>query len=139
MPDNNFVNPITVNVRFKCTSAAGWGTVFWINADRSGPKCAPLIFDLYKPDANTQELWVGEETQSSGKRWDKIYTVANDEFIDMRVVINPASDTYSVFINNVFMDTFTYVGNTPNPDDVAFVSTKQVTGEFDSFSLRVSE
>ena len=138
-PDNGFVNPITANVRYKCTSVGGWSTTFWINADRAVNMYAPLVFKLYKPNASTHELGVGEWHHASGYRWDKYYTVANDEFIGMRVVIDPASNTYSVFINNVFMDSFAYVRSTNYSGDVARIYSDECTGEFDSFSLRVSE
>ena len=137
VPDHDFLDPITVVARFRATSLDGWGTAFWINADRSGSQCAGIVASSWKPDANTQELWVGWYV--GGYTWAKIYTVAPNDFIDLRLIIDPASDTLSVFIGGVYMDTFTYDWGYADDDAMAWIYADGCSGEFDYVSIRVSD
>ena len=135
-PAENFAVPTTVDLRYKATSVGGWGAAFWINADRHSGSTASLIANLYKPDATSQQLWIGHELANGTIAWLKTYSVP-DDFVDVRLVIDPVADTMAVFTDGEHKDTFNYFWGSPATGTKAWVYTEGVTAEFDYVRIRV--
>ncbi|MCH8109306.1 MAG: hypothetical protein IIB15_04175, partial [Chloroflexi bacterium] len=63
VPDEEFIELTTVEVRMRATAVCSSGPYVWVNADRSGNNCAPVKALLTKLNDNTQTLWVGDRAQ----------------------------------------------------------------------------
>jgi hypothetical protein len=136
VPDNDFTELTTVDARYRATSVGGWGATIYVNADRSGNQCAPLVAVLQKPDAASQELKVGN--MLPGGSWDWFATLSvPDDFVNVRLIINPANDTLAVFVDGVHRGTYIYsVGRNDN-DAMAWVYSDGCSGAFDYVRIRV--
>lgn len=122
----------TVDLSYRATSAGGYGAVFWLNADYRGSKHAPIHADLFKPNATSQELWIGYELEK--------YTIAYpvlDEFVNVRMVINPGAKTNAVFIDGVHKLTYPYNWGYSGASAGAWLFTDGCSAEFDYVSVRV--
>ena len=97
---------------------------------------ASLIARLYKPDTDSQELWIGHELENGTDKWLGTYDVP-DDFVDVRLLIDPAQGTFAVFADGTHLDTFTYFWGNSDPEAKSWVYTEDVTGEFDHVSIRV--
>ena len=139
-PDQDFAELTTVDVRFRATSVGGWGTAFWINVDRTAGKGAAITAVLYKGDANSQQLWIANRHASGYYDWfDTPYTGLSNDFVDVRLVIDPVADTVAVFVGGVHKRTYTYIGGYAGYRDeaAAWVYTSLCSGEFDYVRIRV--
>ncbi len=136
VPDEDFAELTTVDLRYRAASVGGWGTVFWINADRRGAASANIVAALYKPGAASQELWFGWELANGTMDWVNTYDVP-DDFVDVRLVIDPVEGTVAVFVDGTHRDTLAYFRVNPDPDAAAWLFTNGCSGEFDRVSIRV--
>ncbi len=136
VPNENFAELTTVDLRYRATSVGGYGALFWINADRHDNASTNLILDLYKPDATSQELWVGHELLDGTDAWLAIYPVP-DDFVDVRMIIDPDAMTFAVFVDGVHKGTFHYLWGNSDPDAKAWVYTQGCSAEFDHVLIRV--
>ena len=127
----------TVEARYRATSVGGWGATLEINADRSGNQCAPLYAILNKPDATTQELKIGNRLPSgSWENWLAVLSVP-DDFVNVRLVIDPTDDTIAAFVNGVHMGTYTYTWGLNDNGAEGFIYSEGCSGEFDYVRIRV--
>ena len=138
VPDEDFATLTTVELRCRATSVGGAGAEFWINADRHDGKSANLIARLRKPTAGSQELRIGHELAANTYEWLRTYDVP-DDFVVVRLVIDPAEGTFAVFIDGVHRDTFTYWWGNTDPGRKAWLYRWNCSAEFDYLSIRVSE
>jgi len=139
-PDNDFVGLTTVDVRFRNTSIGGEGAVFRINADWSGGTYAPILACLRLQADGTQVLTVYKRTdESTSVRLAMVPGLAND-FVTLRLVIDPDLDTVSVTANGRHRGTYAYSQFVP-PADQRYVTIYPdvSSAEFDYVSVRVSE
>ena len=138
-PEHDFRELVTVDVRYRAVITAGWGTAFWINADHSGATGAALCAALFKPDAATQELWIGNRTPSGWNWYDSPYKGIPNDLINLRLVIDPAADTMAVFVDGVHKRTYPYVRgyNGYCSNAAARVYADGNEGEFDYVRIRV--
>ena len=137
-PAQNFAKLTTVDLRYRATSIGGWGTTFWINADRdaAGP-CAPLFAVLSRPDAASQTLRIGNWLPAGSMEWLATYTDLPGDLLHVRLVIDPAADTVAVFVNGAHKGTHAYTWGRIRDDAMAYVYTDGCSGEFDHVSVRV--
>lgn len=136
VPDEDFAELTTVELRYRGTSVGGSGTYFRINADRHDGKSANLIVNLYKPTADSQEVWVGHELGSGTQEWLQTYDVP-DDFVDVRLVIDPAEGTFAIFVDGSHKDTFVYWWGNTDPGAKAWLYTWNASAEIDYVSIRV--
>ena len=136
VPDEDFAELTTVEIRYRATSVGGWGADFWINADRQGGQSANLIANLRKPTAGSQELRIGHELAAETYEWLGTYDVP-DDFVDVRLVIDPAKGTFAVFVDGTHRDTFAYWWGNTDPAAKAWLYRWNCSAEFDHVSIRV--
>jgi len=139
IPDNDFTELITVDARYRATSVGGgWGASFEIHADRSGSQCAVLYAVLSKPDATTQELKIGNRLPS-GDGWENWLAILSvpDDFVDVKLIIDPTDDTIAVFVNGVHQGTYTYTEWRNDNDAGGYIYSYDCSVEFDSVRIRV--
>jgi len=140
LPDQGFTELTTVDVRYRATSVGGGGTVFRINVDRASGKGAAIVAVLFKRDADSQELWIGNRKPGGSYDWfDTPYLGLPNDFVDLRLVIDPAADTVAVFVGGVHKRTYRYVGGYAGYRDeaAAWIYASGCTGEFDYVRVRV--
>jgi hypothetical protein len=140
LPDQDFTELTTVDLRYRATSVGGWGTVFRMNVDRAGGLGAALTVELYKGGPDSQELWIGNQYASGSYDWfDTPRFGLPTGFIDLRLVIDPDANTMAVFVGGVHMRTYRYAGGYAGYRDeaAAWIYTSGCTGEFDYVRIRV--
>ena len=139
-PDNDFTQVTTVELRFRCTSVCGSspGVAFRINADRSNSNYVPLYAGLMLTGEGTQTLMVYCMPDSGTRTSLLTLPGLPADFVDLRLLIDPALDTVNVRVNGGDCGTFTYV---LSPESGASRSaTLLVSGaaaQFDRVRIRV--
>ena len=127
-----FLEPTTVDLRYRATSVGGFGSVFWIHVDQHDGKYAPIHLDLYKPNTSSQELWVGYEVA----QYFGIYPVP-DDFVQVRLVIDPLVNTLDLLVDGEHLVTHTYNWGYSGYNEQVWLYTDGCSGEFDYASIRV--
>jgi hypothetical protein len=139
-PDSDFRKLTTAEVCFRNTSIGGNGAVFWINADRGGSTCAPILAFLQLQADTTQTLIVYHQADEATKV--RLVTVPglSDDFVTLRLLIDPALDTVNVKVDGVDYGTSLYNRITPaETQKFASIFEDGSHAEFDSVSVRVAE
>lgn len=139
-PDNDFVELITAEVRFRNTSIGGNGAVFSINADWSNGTFAPILVYLQLQPDNTQTLTAYKKTDAATRVRLVTVTGLSNDFVDLRLVIDPDLDTVSVTVNGEHRGTYVYSKFAPpHSDRFASILRDISNAEFDYVSVRVAE
>jgi len=137
MPGEDFAELTTVEYRGRTTSADGFGACVRINADRtSSSECAPIYVTLWNPNDSTHQLWIGYSPPGGGFVWLDHYDV-HDDFVDVRLVIDPATDMIAVFADGEHKGSYFYEGGADDPTAAAWIYTSGASGEFDHVRIRV--
>lgn len=127
-------------MRFRNTSVGGNGAVFRINVDWSNGTFAPIIVYLQLQPDSTQTLTVHKKTDSTTLVRLVTVTGLSNEFVKLRLVIDPDLDTVSVTVNGEHRGTYVYGKYAPSHSNrFAFLSRDVSNAEFDYVSLRVVE
>jgi hypothetical protein len=139
-PISDFAGLTTINVRFRDTSADKAGAVFTINADWSGSSCVALKAEIVLETDATQTLSVSQtKADMSVARFIGVTGLSND-FVELRLLIDPDLDTVNVNVDGEDKGTFTYVRITPASESrLAMVYAAGGSAEFDYVTIRVSE
>lgn len=139
-PLNDFVEPTTVEVRFRDTSLWGSGAIAWINADWQGGLHAPLAVGAVLQDDGTQSLWLmGKINDATEVSLFEMHKLPSD-FIRCRLTIVPDNDVVNVNINGEDVGTFSYPTYAPSStDQFVAVYGDTSTAEFDYVEVGVAE
>ncbi len=143
-PSHDFDGVTTVDVRFRNTSlgaADDLGAVFWINADWSDDaSAAPLVAALTLQQNGTQVLTVSQWSEPSELHSLVIVPELSADFVSLRLVIEPVSNTVAVWVDNVFRGSRTYTPAAGNvTEHCASIFAEGSGAEFDWISIRVAE
>jgi hypothetical protein len=139
-PNNDFSRVTTAEVRFRNTSVGGNGAVFWINADWSGGRFAPLFARIQLQPDSAQTLTVCHKLNDSTELPLAAVPGLGNGFQLLRLVILPDKDLVNIKVNGEDQGTFRY--NTLSPTRQDRFATIQPSGsgaEFDYVSVRVAE
>jgi len=139
-PDCDFDRLTTVEVRFRDTVLAGATPGIWINADWSNGTCAPLLATLELQLDGTQTLTVYHSLDVATKQ--TLLTVPGlpADFVTLRLLIVPDSDTVNIKVNGQERGSFVYNTIVPLLDQrFVAIGTTGAGAEFDSVSIRISE
>ena len=107
-PNHDFAELTTVRVRFRNTGLGGEGAVFSVNADSTSSITAPIVAHLQLQGDDTQTLTVYRKTSSVTLV--TLVTVSGlpRDFVDLRLLIDPALDTVNVRVAGVDHGTYYY-------------------------------
>ncbi len=137
-PNHDFTQPTTIEVRFRNTSVGGNGAVFWINADWSASRCAPIYATLQRQADGTQNLTLYGKTSSSKSVVLARATNLPDDFVDLRLIIDPAATAVYMQVNGTPIMTANYFRITPGDNyRVATMFESGSQAEFDYLRIRV--
>ncbi|OHB66543.1 MAG: hypothetical protein A2V70_05320 [Planctomycetes bacterium RBG_13_63_9] len=140
-PACDFAGLTTIEVRFRNTSIGGKGAVFWVNADWADAAGAvPIYASLMLQLDGTQRLVVHKKINDSTSV--PLVTVPglDGDFVDLRLVIDPAANLVAVWIDETFQGAFDYECFSLSGDDrMATVRSWGSNAEFDYVSIRVSD
>ena len=126
-PSNLFTGLTTVEARFRDTAFEGEYGGLKIRVDRSGSTYAHIWVEAEMQSDNTQTLVV--KTHDAGLNFVAVVTETGlpDDYIDLRILVDPVLDTFNVQINGLDRGTCQYTRNfTP--------ATPQVIEVFESAS-----
>lgn len=138
-PDEGFNKLTTVDISFRTTSVTNWGATFRINADWQDGPCAPLIAMLSKPDSSSQELWIGNVLPNSSTEWLYRLSDLSNDFVRLRLLIDPTQGTIAVFNDGSHVCTCAYTWGYSHSDAMAWIYSENATAEFDYVSIRANE
>ena len=138
-PSNDFIEPVTIEARYRNTSTAGASFVT-INADNTGGLYMPIIAQLQKQADGTQTLTVFHHTSDTAPVAGIAVAGLDAGMVDLRLLIDPARDTVNVQVNRVEHGTFRYVRYAPSGSNgtkkyASFYATN-TGGEFDYVRVR---
>ncbi len=137
-PNDDFAELTTVDVRFRNTTRGGNGAVFWINADWSDGKAAPIFAYLQLQSDGTQTLTVYGKTSSAASFVMATAPGLPAGFVDLRLLIDPESNTVNVKVNGIGRGTYNYGTYVPLDDDrFASIFADGSSAQFDSIRIRV--
>ena len=137
LTDEDFVEPTTVEIRYRATSVGGSGVVFWANVDRTGTQCAPLYAVLSKPDAGSQHLRIGNRLPGGSIDWLAVHTGLPDNFVTLRLIVDTDAHTVAVFVDGAHKGTYGYTWGYSDTEQMAAIYAEGCSGEIDSVSIRV--
>jgi hypothetical protein len=138
-PDNDFVRLTTVNVRFRSISVGG-GAVFRIHADQSGGTKIILGARLELQGDGTQTFTLLRNIDPATGIVVKRVTGLSNDFVELRLVIDPNLNTASVTVDGGHQGTYQYSTFVPAVDrHSAVILGDGGTAEFDHVSVRVAE
>lgn len=139
-PISDFVGLTTIETRFRATSSSGEGTVLMINADWGQSRCAALKATLQFDGASTQTLRVYHKTDAVTDVALLTRNIGSTDFVRLRLLVDPALDTVSIWANDVHCGTFPYARIVPvTTEKFVTFGASAGTGEFDAVSVRVGE
>lgn len=139
-PDNDLVTLTTAEVRLRSTSVGDAGAVFRINADWNGSLCASLVARVQLQADDTQVALISHMLDSMSETKLVMVSGLPDDFVTIRLLIDPILDTVNVKVAGEDRGTYTYA--TIVPAENLHSSTIYADGgsaEFDYVSIRVSE
>jgi prepilin-type N-terminal cleavage/methylation domain-containing protein len=135
-PNGSFAELTTVELTGRASCVGSYGAALWMNVDPKAGAAAGLIAGLHKPDAASQELWIGNERGDGSDPWLVIHEVP-DDLVDVRLVIDPKTETFAVFVDGTHRSTHPYVRGVGGSAKKAWLYTHDCTGEFDHVSIKV--
>ena len=137
-PSESLNGLITAQARFKSTSTAGEGVLFCVRAEQDGGYRSVIFsYLLLQPDG-TQMLTVKHKTADSSKV--ALVTVPDlpNDFVTLRLLIDPSRDTVNVRVNGEDEGTYYYDAFVSAGDStLATLKTVDSAGEFDYARIRV--
>jgi hypothetical protein len=137
-PDNDFVEPVTVDVRFRNTTIGGDGAVFWINADWANGLFTPIFACLQLQADGKQTLTVYTKLDGSSRLSLMSVPGLSGGFVSLRLLIDPGPNTVNVRINGHDYGTRTYRIFSPSSDQrFATIMGSGSQAEFDHVRVRV--
>jgi prepilin-type N-terminal cleavage/methylation domain-containing protein len=138
-PDEPFAALTTIELRGRATAVGAYGPALWINADPRGGAAAGLVAALHKMDAaSPPRLWLGIQPADGGDPWVAMHDVP-DDMVDVRLVIDPASETIAAFVDTTHKGTYGYVRGVGGAEAKAWLYTQDCSAEFDHVSIKVSD
>jgi prepilin-type N-terminal cleavage/methylation domain-containing protein len=140
-PVNDFAQLTTVDLRFRNTSLGGEGAVFRLAYDQAGASSQAVLraHAQLQPDG-TQTLTLHKMSDSETIVPLVTQTGLSDEFIDLRLVIDPATDRVAVWIDGASKGVYSNVPFSGSSDDrQATLMAAGSAAEFDFVSIRVSD
>ena len=139
-PDNDFLTLTTAEVRLRSTSVGAAGAVFRINADWSGSSCASIVVRVQLQADNTQIATVSHMVDSMSAAKLVMVSGLSDDFVTIRLLIDPSLDTVNVSVAGEDRGTYTYATIAPAENiHAATIYADGGSAEFDYVSIRVSE
>lgn len=138
--DRNFDKTTTMNVRMRNITVGGEGAMFGVNADWSGSTAAPIYAALQLQTDDTQTLRVFRKDSAAVTTEVATVEGLSTDFVDIRLVIEPASDVFAVWVKDQFVGSFRYTPfNTGNDHRWATIHESGSEAQFDYVSIKVAE
>jgi len=138
LPDNDFTELTTVDIKCRNTSVGGLGANFWMHFDRTG--------------GDYGEVYTSVALQTDGSQTARIYSGdgVNDtllvevpdlssDFVHIRLVTVPDSDVVAVWVNQIFRGSFDYFRFDNHSKRYFIAQPSGSDAEFDYISVRVSD
>jgi hypothetical protein len=137
-PLNDFINVTTVEVACRNTSVGGNGAVVRINADRQSSLHAPIFTSLQLQSDGTQTLTLHGKNTGGNVLLFSRQRLPN-EFIRIRLTIDPTNNIVNLLINGEDQGTFTYPTLAPVTNDAFLTMFADISAaQFDYAELRVA-
>jgi len=140
LPDYDFRSLTTVALRMRSTSVGGKGAVFEISADHSNGRRIPLkVYLSLQPDGTQTVTAEKRVNDSTWVTLDQVSGLSND-FIDVRLVINPDTNIVAVSYDGTELGAYDYLPfDQGTVDKLACIYEDVGDAEFDFVSIRVSK
>ena len=138
LPDNDFTELTTVDIKCRNTSVGGLGANFWMHFDRTGGDYGEVYTSvaLQTDGTQTARIYSGDGTN------DALLLDVPDlssDFVHIRLVIVPDTDLVAVWVNQVFRGTFDYFRFNNHSKRYFIAQPSGSDAEFDYISVRVSD
>ncbi|MBC8870184.1 MAG: hypothetical protein H8E44_12245 [Planctomycetes bacterium] len=138
LPDNDFTESTTVDIKCRNTSVGGLGANFWMHFDRTGGDYGEVYTSvaLQTDGTQTARIYSGDGTN------DALLLDVPDlssDFVHIRLVIVPDTDLVAVWVNQVFRGTFDYFRFNNHSKRYFIAQPSGSDAEFDYISVRVSD
>ncbi len=105
-PKHDFVDPTTIEARLRSTSSVD--TELRIHADASGGRAAPIYFRLGRRGNGSQTLELFNETGVLSAKRLAVVEDLPDDFIRVRLLIDPRHDTVNLAVDGEYVGTYAY-------------------------------
>lgn len=138
-PSQTFQTLTTIAARCKATSTGGTGAVLAAKVDSAGGLCGMIAARLTLQGNSTQTLQVGYKTDDATTAVIKTIEGLPNGYVDLRLVIEPNSDTCNVKANGVDYGSFRYVRYSAASAAGCVSILNSSNALFDFISVRVSE
>ncbi len=107
-PDTDLTRPTIVDVEWRCVTTGSPGVYFFVAADQGGGSQAVLAMALRRRDATHQRLMLHSVDGDDVLQTLADVSFATDDFLDTRLVIDPASDSVVLEIDGAWIGTYEY-------------------------------
>jgi hypothetical protein len=138
-PLNDFTSLTTVEVACRNSTVGGNGAVIRINADRQGGLHAPVFTYLQRQSDGTQTLTLyGKSSDSANVQLARVQRLP-DDFVRIRLTIDPTNNIVNLQLNGEDQGTFTYPTYAPsNSDRFLTMYADTSAAQFDYAEVRVA-
>ena len=139
-PDHAFQTLTTIESRFRATIVGGDGAAIGAKIDRGGGLCGYVTARLTLQSDSTQTLELSFKTDDATNVVIKTIPGLTNDFVELRLVIDPNTDTCNVKADGVDYGSFKYVRYAPaSTTGYVTILNSSSSVQFDSISVRVSE
>ena len=137
-PDSDFNQLTTVEVCCRAISQGGNGATFSMPLDRTGEGVGVITTSVVLEGNGTQSVRVFDGMATDGSLLVRV-TGLNDDFVTLRIVIDPSTDQIAVWVDRVFQGSFIYAHYANHEHQYFTARADGADAEFNSISVRESE
>ncbi len=136
-PQSDFTGLTTIELRWRAVSVGGQGALMAINADRSEGQAVQLLSSLTRQADGTQLLRIHRMTSGGEMPLLALIGGLPGEMIDLRLMIDPATRTFNLNVNDTDRGSFAYQRDAVNGrQGRVWLMALGATAEFDHVRIR---
>jgi prepilin-type N-terminal cleavage/methylation domain-containing protein len=138
-PGSDFTQLTNIEVSFRDNTATGDGAGVWAHIDRSGNTYGVVYATVAKQTGGTQTLTVCTRADAGSSTPLVQVTNLSADFVNLRLLVDPALDTVNVHVNGLDTGTFTYPRYSDNTRRLIelYPAGSDTGARFDSVRVRV--
>lgn len=136
-PVADFVDPTILELRMRNTTVGGEGAVCTIHADWDGTKAGAMSVSLALQNDGTQTLRAFISTNTNARKEVAIFNGLPDDFVEVRMIVEPSSDAFAVWANDTFVGSYTYTPISAASDRRASIKRDGSDAQFERIVIKV--
>ena len=137
-PANDFTQLTTVEIQCRATSTGGWGPTFRMPVDRNTFGYGEIFATLELELDGTQTFCLFDGNAVTNTLLVEVKDL-EDGFLNIRLVIDPATDRVAVWLEDVFQGSFSFARYANHHHRYFAAKAHSVDAEFKSINVRVSQ